>query len=492
MDSFLAHGASQCGFCTPGILCRLAALPEGADAESVESALLAHLCRCTGWRSIVEAGTQALAAGTRSAAATGRPAAPGATERPGEADRRAAGRRATLEGGVAQAVSPSVAMGLGGFAIDTVPLGAVVAVPDGNGSWSVAPTLREARAAVGRLQGRRSGKEVGPPVDLPPGQWALTLQTTWVEPGYLEPDASWCEPGGVPSSPVANGGAFGAKLDSPAPAAAQTLAERLGVPVLAVLSREDTVRMGPKRPPLAAGVRADGTGVVRVVRTPGIAEAIALVAPGLLVEEVDVAGPPTSARIRAAGWAEGAVLLAGLRALTGGGAGTRSTSSTSSTSSPGTTAGTSGTGTTRSTASTSRTGRAAVSAPGGGRADAEVTVDAGGRPVHVAVDVDAGEVLDEIVLRSYVTGAAHMGLGWVTSEAIAVGDDGIPEDLTIRSWGVLRARDTPPVEITVADGAGREPVAVGDAVFAAVAAAVWIAQGLPPRWPTRRGGDSKR
>jgi xanthine dehydrogenase small subunit len=26
-----------------------------------------------------------------------------------------------------------------------------------------------------------------------------------------------------------------------------------------------------------------------------------------------------------------------------------------------------------------------------------------------------------------------------------------------------------------------------DAVFAAVAAAVWIAQGCPPDWPTRRG-----
>ena len=27
-----------------------------------------------------------------------------------------------------------------------------------------------------------------------------TLQTTWVEPAYLEPDAAWCEPGGEPVS----------------------------------------------------------------------------------------------------------------------------------------------------------------------------------------------------------------------------------------------------------------------------------------------------
>ena len=38
-----------------------------------------------------------------------------------------------------------------------------------------------------------------------------TLRTTWVEPAYLEPDASWCAPGGEPVTPLANGGAFGGK-----------------------------------------------------------------------------------------------------------------------------------------------------------------------------------------------------------------------------------------------------------------------------------------
>ena len=42
---------SQCGFCTPGIIMRLAALP-GADEATAERALLAHLCRCTGWKTI--------------------------------------------------------------------------------------------------------------------------------------------------------------------------------------------------------------------------------------------------------------------------------------------------------------------------------------------------------------------------------------------------------------------------------------------------------
>ncbi|MEJ7585580.1 MAG: hypothetical protein WKF43_16205, partial [Acidimicrobiales bacterium] len=112
-------------------------------------------------------------------------------------------------------------------------------------------------------------------------------------------------------SPLANGGAFGAKVASVVTAAARELADRHGRAVRVLLSREDTVRMGPKRPPVAAGVRADGSGVIRVVRTPGIAATIRASAPTLDVEEVDVVGPPTSVGLRAAGWAEVAMLQAG-------------------------------------------------------------------------------------------------------------------------------------------------------------------------------------
>ncbi|MGH9157517.1 MAG: hypothetical protein ACRD1K_17165, partial [Acidimicrobiales bacterium] len=209
-----------------------------------------------------------------------------------------------------------------------------------------------------------------------------------------------------------------------------------------LFAREDVVRLGPKRPPVAGGVRADGTGVLRVVRTAGIGEAVASVAPGLVVEEVDVAGPPTSAAIRAAGWAEAAVLLA----------------------------------------AASGDAVAAVTAPGGGgRAEAEIAPDG-----SVLVRVWCGDPLDEVVLRSYGTGAAHMALGWVRTEGLAVDASGVPQDLTLRSFGVLAARHTPPVRIEIAGTAG-PPVAVADAVFAAVAAAAWRADAYPPDWPTRRG-----
>jgi hypothetical protein len=206
-----------------------------------------------------------------------------------------------------------------------------------------------------------------------------------------------------------------------------------------LLSREDVVRLGPKRPPIAAGINADGTGVLRAARTPGLAAAVASVAPRISVEEVDVAGPPTSVELRGAGWVEAAVLLSSLHPETPD----------------------------------------EVRSPDGAAATA--VVDDGG--VHVTVR--CGDPLDEVVLRSYCIGAAHMALGWVRSEGIAVDEAGAPQDLTIRSFGILRAVDMPPVAVRIEADDG-PPVNGSDAVFAAVAAAAWRQLGHPPEWPARR------
>jgi CO/xanthine dehydrogenase Mo-binding subunit/aerobic-type carbon monoxide dehydrogenase small subunit (CoxS/CutS family) len=56
--AFLAHGAAQCGICTPGMLLAALALlrrEERPDAAQVAAALGGVLCRCTGYRSIVAA-----------------------------------------------------------------------------------------------------------------------------------------------------------------------------------------------------------------------------------------------------------------------------------------------------------------------------------------------------------------------------------------------------------------------------------------------------
>jgi aerobic-type carbon monoxide dehydrogenase small subunit (CoxS/CutS family) len=420
-DAFCATGGSQCGFCTPGIVLRLEGLRTkgvaGDDDAVVEKALQAHLCRCTGWRTIVEAYEWFGSAG-------GSPAR----------DLDAAATRARLEGGDVQMVGAEVALGRGGFADDTAPPDALVAVRDADGDWVVGETLADARQRAGKVQGRRTTVESRPPIELPPGEWVRTVQTSWVEPAYLETDASWCAPGGEPVTPLANGGAFGGKVHSLVTEAARELATAHGRPVRVLLSREDTVRLGPQRPPLAAGIAADGTIVAHVARTPGLDD---LRLEGVELVPVDVVGPPTSLDLRSAVRAE----LEALRRSVGDDV------------SP------------------------VVTDAG---ASASATVGPGGA---IVVTVSCGAPLDEVVLRSYCIGAAHMAIGLVTSEGLSVAADGTIGDLTIRSFGVLRAIDTPPVTVAIAPDDG-PPVNGSDAVFAAVAAAVWRHQGFPPTWPT--------
>jgi CO/xanthine dehydrogenase Mo-binding subunit len=119
-------------------------------------------------------------------------------------------------------------------------------------------------------------------------------------------------------------------------------------------------------------------------------------------------------------------------------------------------------------------------APNGATAEASISEQSG--EDVVSVSVRCGEILDEVVLRSYCNGAAHMALGWVRSEALAVNIDGTPLDLTIRSFGILRASETPRIEITLEPDEG-PPLNGSDAVFAVVAAAAWRAAGYLPRWP---------
>ena len=53
-------------------------------------------------------------------------------------------------------------------------------------------------------------------------------------------------------------------------------------------------------------------------------------------------------------------------------------------------------------------------------AGARVDIDDDGTIARVAVRVAAGDPLDEVVLRSYAIGAAHMALGWVLTEGLTV------------------------------------------------------------------------
>src|ERR1700736_6166002 len=57
-DAFLRHGAAQCGACTPGMLIASTALLESNNAPSEPEVMYAIggvLCRCTGYRKIINA-----------------------------------------------------------------------------------------------------------------------------------------------------------------------------------------------------------------------------------------------------------------------------------------------------------------------------------------------------------------------------------------------------------------------------------------------------
>ena len=452
-EAFVACGASQCGFCTPGIVCRLVGHERrGADLRdrtTVDKALAAHLCRCTGWQTIREAAERVSAGSAGSSA--------GPPDHASDIDRSAAAERAQLETGGPQHSNTTTVLGAVAFGADEAPPDALfaVAASTGDDGWVAAESLTQARRAAGKVQGRRTTLEAVPPIavpDPPPGeQWDISLATCWTEPGYLETDAAWCEPGAEPSHPLANGGAFGGKAASEVCDEARRLADELGQPVRVLWSREDTVRRGPKRPPLAAGLRSDGTGIIRITRTPGAADILRTVLPEATIEEIDVPGPPTSLALRAAVWAEAQMLAAALERL-------RAKEPAAPTRTPATTT-------------------ADVTSPAG--ATAQATVGPSGIEVHV----DAGDPRDLTTLRSYVIGAAHMAWSWITSESLAVNDQGEVQDLTIRSFGIARSSETPNIEVTIKPSQ-EPPVPAGEAVFAAVAAATWQSQGTPPHLPT--------
>ena len=56
--AFVDHGAIQCGFCTPGMIMATYALLEANPSpteEEVKRGLEGNLCRCTGYRKIIDA-----------------------------------------------------------------------------------------------------------------------------------------------------------------------------------------------------------------------------------------------------------------------------------------------------------------------------------------------------------------------------------------------------------------------------------------------------
>jgi CO/xanthine dehydrogenase Mo-binding subunit len=251
--------------------------------------------------------------------------------------------------------------------------------------------------------------------------------------------------------------------------------------VRVVYSREDVVRLGPKRPPMAATAQwRDGRVEIDGVVARGGLAAFERDWPSPYALDidahwraVDLTGPPVGTDARASGLAERAVLVEGALDAAG-------VDRASLTDAP----------TLLDTC---------VFAPSGASAGARAHVDPHtGALQRVEISVAAGDPLDEIVLRSYAIGAAHMALGWVCTESLTVDPaTGEVHDLTIRSFGIVRAKDMPPVEVAIVDDPHVARAGSSDAVFAAVAAAAWNALARaegerPDTFPARRTRAARR
>ena len=204
----MATGGSQCGFCTPGIVMRLAALdrrpvpvPTGTRGRPGPAGPPVPVHRLADHRG-----------GRRAVLDARRPGEP--RPRP-DRDLDRAAVRAGIEGGVPQRVGPAVVLGDAGFADDGCPPDALVAVPDGRGGYAVAESLAEARARAGKVQGRSTSLPLGHPVDGARGPVGPHPADHLGGAGLRRARRLVVPTRREPASPYGNGGAFGGKLHSP-------------------------------------------------------------------------------------------------------------------------------------------------------------------------------------------------------------------------------------------------------------------------------------
>lgn len=75
-----------------------------------------------------------------------------------------------------------------------------------------------------------------------------------------------------------------------------------------------------------------------------------------------------------------------------------------------------------------------------------------GAPARVVAAHDVGRAVNPTLCEGQVEGAVHMGLGYALTEDFPVDPDTArPTNMTLRSLGILRAKDMPPVEVILVE-----------------------------------------
>ena len=64
---------------------------------------------------------------------------------------------------------------------------------------------------------------------------------------------------------------------------------------------------------------------------------------------------------------------------------------------------------------------------------------------------DVGRAVNPLLCEGQIQGAVHMGLGYALSEEFPSDDEGRPQNMTLRSLGIIRAKDVPPIEAVLVE-----------------------------------------
>jgi len=64
---------------------------------------------------------------------------------------------------------------------------------------------------------------------------------------------------------------------------------------------------------------------------------------------------------------------------------------------------------------------------------------------------DVGRAVNPTLCEGQIEGAVHMGLGYALSEDFPSDETGFPTNMTLRSLGILRAKDVPNIEVTLVE-----------------------------------------
>ena len=80
-----------------------------------------------------------------------------------------------------------------------------------------------------------------------------------------------------------------------------------------------------------------------------------------------------------------------------------------------------------------------------------VVLDDEGTVERVVAAHDVGKAVNPLLCEGQIEGAVHMGLGYALTEDFPADENGWPTNMTLKSLGILRPKDMPPVDVILVE-----------------------------------------